>query len=143
MMIGLFLFAGNPLNIHPVVAFSLLLLMIGAAIVFVAVIYNISLATKMHFYTHPDFKVLSVREAFGYIKDEVKEFIKAPSLDELSDIFFALNRLCGAIVRRKYIRLYPFDNDHILKCNKRMKQFGHFRSLRALDELEEFHQCLD
>jgi hypothetical protein len=82
---------------------------------------------------HKEFTVLTVSEAVNHLIDESKEFYEEPSLDELSDIAFAINRLAGAIVRIKYLPVILFlDIPHIIKKLKRIKEYGHFRSRRVL-----------
>jgi hypothetical protein len=65
------------------------------------------------------YKVLSTRKAFHHLINEIKEFIDSPSLDELSDISFSINRLLGSLVNKKYVNLLN-ANRHINKINQRM-----------------------
>jgi hypothetical protein len=80
---------------------------------------------------HPDFKVLSFKSGCTHLLDEVIEFIQEPSKDELSDCMFAVGRLLGAIIGKKYISM-PYDRLHIAKAVSRIDSYGHFRSKRHL-----------
>ncbi len=65
------------------------------------------------------YKVLSIKEAFNHLIDEIKEFINSPSLDELSDISFSINRLLGSLINKEYVNLLNATK-HINKINQRM-----------------------
>lgn len=82
---------------------------------------------------HPEYKVLGVIESFTHIIDELIEFLAKPSLDELSDVSYAINRFLGSLSRRKYVDFLPAKL-HILKCNKRFEEYGHFRSKTHLND---------
>lgn len=79
---------------------------------------------------HRDYTVLKPGLAIKLIWDELKEFKAEPSWDEFSDICYGINRLAGGLFGVKYIRILPFDNRHIRKCNHRFMLYGHFRSPR-------------
>ena len=64
--------------------------------------------------------------------DEIKEFIEDPSMDELSDIVYCLNRAVGSLFNKSYVRLIPGDKLHVDKINKRMEEYGCIRSPRHL-----------
>lgn len=65
------------------------------------------------------YKVLSIKEAFNHLIDEIKEFINSPSSDELSDISFSINRLLGSLINKEYVNLLNATK-HINKINQRM-----------------------
>lgn len=81
---------------------------------------------------HPDYKVLDTWSGCIHLIDEIIELIQSPSLDELSDCCYAVNRLFGSLFNMKYLRIIPFDKIHIEKCNKRYLEYGHFRSKKHL-----------
>lgn len=68
------------------------------------------------------------------IFDEVIEFVKKPSKDEMSDIAFGIGRFIEAIIG-VYVSI-PGDRMHIEKINERMKMHGCIRSERAIAEGE-------
>ena len=80
---------------------------------------------------HPDFTVLTVREAVSTLLDEVVEFCEEPSRDEASDIAFGVGRLLGAVIGRKYVPVWG-DGLHVAKCNARVAEYGHFRSRKHI-----------
>ena len=86
----------------------------------------------MTIFSHKDFLVLGIRESISHLLEEIIEFIESPSKDELSDICFSINRLAGAILGRKYVKVVPFDQMHIDKVNKRIEEYGSFRSKRHI-----------
>ena len=87
---------------------------------------------KKLYNNHKDYKTLSFREGFLCIGDELVEWICSFNKDEFSDVCYAINRFIGSIFHKKYIRIIPFDAMHIIKCNKRFLEYGHFRSKRHL-----------
>lgn len=80
------------------------------------------------------FKVLTIKEAYNGIKDEVLEFIEEPTKDELSDIMFSLNRLLGSYSGKPYVKVLPFTGLHTSKINERMGAYGCIRSKRHLKD---------
>lgn len=78
------------------------------------------------------YKKLTIKESLRHIKEEVVEFIKDPSMDELSDIGYSLNRLLGTLCGGKYISLFG-DSLHVKKINERVENTGCIRS--------ENHKC--
>ena len=86
---------------------------------------------QVAYLNHPEFTVLTVREAVRTLLDEVEEFCEEPSRDEASDIAFGIGRLLGALLGRKYVPVWG-DSLHIAKCNARFLDYGHFRSRRHL-----------
>lgn len=76
--------------------------------------------------------VLTAKESFEGTVDELKEFIEDPSMDELSDIVYCLNRAVGSLFNKSYVRLIPGDKLHVDKINKRMEEYGCIRSPRHL-----------
>lgn len=76
--------------------------------------------------------VLHINEAVKGIVDEAKEFISEPSKDELSDIVYGMNRLIGAFLKMKYVKLIPGDGIHVKKIQLRMQEYGCIRSERHL-----------
>jgi len=85
------------------------------------------------YYNHPDYKIVGMKEGLSIIMDEVREFLQAPSKDEMSDIIYGINRLIGGLFGKKYLKLLPFDGIHIAKCNRRYLEYGHFRSKRHIN----------
>lgn len=75
---------------------------------------------------------LSFKEAVMGTIDELKEFVEEPSMDELSDIVYCLNRFAGSLTNRPYLKVVPGDGLHIAKVNKRMQDYGCIRSKRHL-----------
>ena len=74
---------------------------------------------------------ISPAAAIGDVFDESVELLKEPSLDELSDVFFGLGRLLGALTGSPYRRV-PFAGRHIDKVVARMTDHGCVRSPRHL-----------
>ena len=74
---------------------------------------------------------LSVSRAVRDVLDELAEFVKAPSKDELSDICFGVGRLLGAFTGKPY-RTFPGAELHIEKITRRMIEHGCVRSARHL-----------
>lgn len=81
--------------------------------------------------------VLTIEEARKGLVDEVKEFISEPSRDELSDIAYAVNRLIGALLKKRYVKLIPGAGIHVKKIELRMQTYGCIRSERHLKD----NQC--
>lgn len=77
---------------------------------------------------------LTLKQALFGLKDEVIEFIEEPSLDELSDISYCINRLAGTLTKVPYKRIVGLDARHIFKINNRMKQYGCIRSKNHLKD---------
>lgn len=75
---------------------------------------------------------LSFAEVNNALKDELKEFIAEPSLDEFSDIVYCLNRFAGTLLNKEYVPVVPGDGIHIRKIRERMEQYGCIRSRRHL-----------
>jgi hypothetical protein len=65
------------------------------------------------------------------IRDEVRELIAEPSMDEFSDICYGVGRLVGALINKPYVPM-PWDGRHIAKIEERMRQYGCIRSSRHL-----------
>lgn len=65
------------------------------------------------------------------LADEGIEFCKKPSLDEMSDIAYAVGRLMAGVVGKVYVHM-PLDERHITKIEKRMQEYGCIRSQRHL-----------
>lgn len=89
--------------------------------------------SRILYVNHPEYRVLGVVDAYQHLKEEFQEFLQEPSWDEFSDCCYAINRLAGALLRRKYLRIIPFDGIHISKCNRRFLEYGHFRSKRHIN----------
>lgn len=76
---------------------------------------------------------LSFKDGVISIAEEVVEFIKSPSMDELSDIVYSINRMVGSLVGFPYLKLIPFlDRKHIYKIDDRMARYNCIRSPRHL-----------
>lgn len=73
---------------------------------------------------------LSIKKGLSAFKDEVIEFIEEPSMDELSDVVYTINRIAGALFNKTYIKVLPGDAMHIAKINIRMRTYGCIRSPR-------------
>jgi hypothetical protein len=73
---------------------------------------------------------LTIKKGLSALKDEIIEFVEEPSMDELSDVVYCLNRLAGAIVKKTYIKIVPGDKLHIAKIKIRMRTDGCIRSPR-------------
>lgn len=71
------------------------------------------------------------REAMRDLFDEMSEWIAAPSIDEVSDIAFAVGRLLAGLANRVYWRV-PLDSRHMAKINARMAEHGCIRSARHI-----------
>ena len=76
--------------------------------------------------------VLTLKEGFWGLVDEVVEFAEEPSKDEASDIAYCINRMVGTLLRIPYVRIVPFDDMHVDKINRRMIEYGCIRSKRHL-----------
>lgn len=76
-------------------------------------------------------RINTMQEGLTHIRDEALEFIREPSMDEFSDTMYAIGRLVGSIVNKRYVRM-PFDSLHVDKMNKRMTEYGCIRSRRHL-----------
>lgn len=76
-----------------------------------------------------------MRQGFGDLIDEAKELMSARGreelLEELSDVTYAVGRLCGAVIKRPYVPM-PFDKRHRDKIQKRVERYGCIRSERWL-----------
>lgn len=81
--------------------------------------------------------ILSLKQGLLGLKEEVREFIEKPSMDELSDIIYCVNRIAGTITRRPYLKLIPGDKLHVIKIKNRMISYGCIRSKRHL----KFGEC--
>jgi len=77
------------------------------------------------------FDRIAVRDAAMYLLEEVGEFIWHPSLNEASDICFAMGRLLGTLAGKKYISV-PGDFMTIEKMQDRMMTYGCIQSERHL-----------
>lgn len=75
--------------------------------------------------------VLGVWYALKCIIDEVVEFVREPSRDELSDICWGVGRLVGALLGKVYVRV-PGDRLHYEKVMSRYEEYGCVRSRRFL-----------
>lgn len=76
---------------------------------------------------------LSLKEGVISIAEEVVEFIKSPSMDELSDIVYAINRTVSSLIGLYYFPIIPIlDRKHKLKIEERMKNYRCIRSTRHL-----------
>ena len=75
---------------------------------------------------------LTFKQAMLGLKDEVIELIEEPSLDELSDVVYCLNRLAGTFTKRPYLKVLPGDGLHITKVKARMLEHNCIRSKRHL-----------
>ena len=91
-----------------------------------------SMAKPVSFMEHPEFKVLSVKQALSHLWEEAVEFCQEPSKDEASDLAFGVGRLLGAIFGKKYVSFWG-DGRHLAKCQERMNAYGYFRSTRHLN----------
>jgi len=69
----------------------------------------------------------STGDAVQDIKDEAIEFVKEPSMDELSDMLFGIGRLLGGLIGRVYVHV-PGDARHIAKIDRRMAEYSCVRS---------------
>ena len=78
--------------------------------------------------------VLTFKQGYDGLVDEVKEFIDEPSMDELSDIVYSINRIAGTIIKKPYVRVLPGDSIHVAKIKERMKSYGCIRSSRHLKD---------
>ena len=76
--------------------------------------------------------VLTLKQSLLGLKDEVVEFIEEPSLDELSDIAYSVNRLVGSLTNKPYVKIVCGDARHIAKIKLRMQEHGCIRSVRHL-----------
>jgi hypothetical protein len=74
---------------------------------------------------------IETKEAVLYLLDEVGEFLWHPSLDEASDICFAMGRLLGTLAGKKYVNV-PGDFLTIEKMRDRMMTYGCIQSERHL-----------
>ena len=72
---------------------------------------------------------MTLREALGALVGETIEFIAKPSIDELSDIAYTVNRLVGTVSGREIVRLLPAST-HEAKIALRMQDYGCIRSRR-------------
>lgn len=79
-------------------------------------------------------ETLTIKEALNATWDEVIEFVKEPSKDELSDILYCFNRIAGTLSNRPYRKVFPMDKLHIEKVNARMAAYGCIRSPRHLKD---------
>jgi len=77
------------------------------------------------------FRMIGMRRAVLYVLDEVGEFLWRPSLEEASDICFAMGRLLGTLAGRKYVNV-PGDSMTIEKMRERMMTYGCIQSERHL-----------
>ena len=75
--------------------------------------------------------VATLREAVMELADELVEFIKDPSQDELSDCAYAVGRIIGACVGKVYVRV-PGDGRHVKKIQRRLDEYGCIRSRKHL-----------
>lgn len=76
-------------------------------------------------------KKLPPVKALRDIGSEAVEFVRDPSLDELSDIMYGVGRLLGGLTGREYVSV-PGDGRHITKIRGRMLEYGCIRSSRHL-----------
>jgi hypothetical protein len=75
--------------------------------------------------------LLNPRQAVKDVVDEVKEMVAEPSMDEFSDIIYAIGRLMASLIGKVYIPL-PGDGRHVAKIDARMLEYGCIRSKRHL-----------
>ena len=75
---------------------------------------------------------LTHRVAAMGLWDELKEFIEEPSMDELSDVTYCLNRWIGTFVGKPYVPIFGLTKLHIDKIAVRMESHGCIRSPRHL-----------
>lgn len=75
---------------------------------------------------------LTLRQGIKATWDEVIEFVNEPSMDELSDIFYCLNRLAGTLSNKPYRKVFPVDQRHKDKVISRMAAYQCIRSPRHL-----------
>ena len=80
-------------------------------------------------------KVRRLKDAWGDIRDELKELVAVKSVaefrDEFSDVAWGFGRLIAGQMGRTYVRM-PFDRLHYEKVQGRMAKFGCVRSERNL-----------
>ncbi len=65
----------------------------------------------------------AIRELY----DELIEFFKKPTRDELSDCVYACGRILGAFSHHVYVHV-PGDGRHLKKINERFRLYGCIRS---------------
>lgn len=76
---------------------------------------------------HKDYVVLNRKLAAKLVLRHLDRLVREPSWDQFSEVCYATNRFTGALFGRKYIRICPFDQLHIMKCNHRYRLYQHFR----------------
>lgn len=76
--------------------------------------------------------VLTLKQGFNALVDELKEFIAEPSRDEASDVVYCLNRIAGTFLGVPYVKILPMDNLHKEKIDQRMAYYSCIRSPRHL-----------
>lgn len=76
--------------------------------------------------------VLTLKQGFNALVDELKEFIVEPSRDEASDVVYCLNRIAGTFLGVPYVKILPTDNLHKEKVKDRLKRYNCIRSERHL-----------
>ena len=75
------------------------------------------------------FQVLTPREAWGQLVDEVRELLVDRSREELADVCFATGRLLGALTGRRFVYV-PGSGPSWRKFEERFRQTGCIRSAR-------------
>lgn len=75
---------------------------------------------------------MKLTTAIKALKDEVIELVQKPSLDELSDVIYCINRLAGSVANKPYVKILPGDKLHITKIEKRMRVYDCIRSRNHL-----------
>lgn len=75
--------------------------------------------------------VLSINQAIADLNDEVYEWLESHSLDEASDVCYAIGRLVAAYEGMVYASMLG-DEGHIAKIDARMAEYGCIRSRRHL-----------
>lgn len=71
--------------------------------------------------------VVSPKEMFPYLLEEIKEFIACPSEDEASDVLWCISRMLGGLFNKIYLPI-PGIDAHITKMDNRMQMWGCVRS---------------
>jgi hypothetical protein len=79
----------------------------------------------------PQTPTAAARECAEELRELLTCRTRAELSDEWSDITFAVGRLCGAVIGRRYVPV-PYSGRHIEKIRKRHDEYGCVRSARHL-----------
>lgn len=73
-------------------------------------------------------KPLPLKQGLLMVTDELVELAQNPSLDELSDVIFCVNRFFANRLKKDYIKLIPGDGRYLSKARARLADTGCIRS---------------